>query len=113
MINQIEHLFNSELDYIENGNDSIIIHLKNGKTIPLLNKPMEIESDIKCCSWCNEPAIGNVFLYTKDNKTYICSNCTSDAVSAFVKNKVNIDIKLEEKDFGDNIRNLNKIAKKD
>lgn len=112
MINQIEHLFNSELDHIENGNGCIIIHLKNGKSVPLYNNPMEIQTNVPCCSWCGEPAIGDVHLYTKDNKTYICSKCASEAISAFLKNKVTIDIQLEDQDFGECMRNLNNITKK-
>ena len=112
MIDQIQHLFNSEVDHIENGKDCIIIHLKNGKAVPVFNNPIEIQTDIKSCSWCGEPALGDVHLFTKDNKTYICSECASESISAFLKNKVTIDIKIEDEDFGECIKNLNSICKK-
>ena len=111
MINQIQHLFNSELDHIENGKDCIIIHLKNGKTIPMFNNPIEVNADIPCCAWCGEPALGDTHLFTKDNKTYICSKCSSEAISAFLKNKVTIDIEIENSDFEKCIKNLNNIGK--
>lgn len=111
MINQIKDLFGSELDFIDKDKDGCInIHLNTGECIKMYDTPREIDINIPCCNFCKSPALNGTFLFGDDNN-FICSECASEAVSAFLKNNVNINIRLEE-EFKDCINNLNKITKK-
>ena len=47
----------------------------------------------------------SITLFNK-NGYYICNNCASEAISAFVKNKVNINIKIEDEELKNSLNEM-------
>lgn len=107
MIDKIKKLFVSDLDHIENIENGVNVFLKNGEKIAMYDSPQETNIDMPRCNFCGEPSLGDISLFG-DTNNFICQHCASEAINAFLRNGVTIDIKLDQ-NFEDCIENLKKL----
>ena len=72
-----------------------LVELEDGTTLPLLGGIFELETNIPVCNFCNKSSI-ETFLFTKDDKSYICKDCTILALETFGSNGLEIDLNLSK-----------------
>jgi len=87
------------------------IEFENGQIVPLYGKHIEIEVDVHICNFCSATSIDKT-LYTKDDVTFICADCTSLAMKTFLENGVtlNLDISALYPDLADQLKKLNNLT---
>jgi hypothetical protein len=92
-LKELAELIKSPVKNIKRLGDKTIIEFANGFELPLEGKFIEINYKVPTCNFCGLPALDDP-LYSPDDKNYICKHCATLAVETFLKNNVEIGLKI-------------------
>jgi thioredoxin-related protein len=93
-VNKILSTFQSKVKCITENSIGTNIEFENGENIQLTGEKVKLTQEIICsfCSTLKKP------LFTVDEFSYICKDCTSLALKTFIENGIPIDLELEVKE---------------
>ena len=91
---ELQELLKEKIIGIKQENNNTIIFFENGESLPLSGYPIEL--NIPKCSFCQEYSFNDP-LFTINDDIFICKNCTTLAVETFLKNNIDIQLKLQNK----------------
>ena len=73
-----------------------LVELEDGTTLPLLGGIFELENcNIPTCNFCGKSG-DETYLFSPDDKNYICKDCTIIALEAFGSYGLPIDLNLSK-----------------
>lgn len=73
-----------------------LVELEDGTTLPLLGGIFELANyNVPTCNFCGKSG-DEVYLFTPDDKNYICKDCTILALETFGSNGLTIDLNLSK-----------------
>ena len=106
-LEKLVDLIKSPIKDIKSIGDNLTeIEFENGQIIPLYGQAIEINYVEHKCNFCGGSQLDKV-LFTKDDITYICTDCSILAVETFLKNGVEIKLNL-----GDSFPELTELIEK-
>jgi hypothetical protein len=91
----LQEKLNQQVKNIKQEGNITLVELEDGTTLPLIGGISELKMKIPSCNFCGKDS-SEVFLYTKDDETYICKDCTIQALEAFGSNGLTIDLNLSK-----------------
>ena len=93
-------------DIRQAGNGFTEIEFENGQIIPLYGQAVEMKYNENKCGFCGISQLDKV-LFTLNDKTFICADCSTLAVETFIKNGIEIKLNL-----GDSFPELTELIEK-
>ena len=95
-IEKLETLLNQPIKSIRKEGQITILEMNDGTILPLIGGMFELsEFKVLQCNFCGVANYDD-YLYTPDDKNYICKGCTIKALETFGSNGIPIDLNLSK-----------------
>lgn len=95
-MDNLQKTISQPIKNIVKDNGITVIEFEDGTKLPLVNTNIQIDYEhAPKCIFCGKHSY-ETWLCTLDNKTYICKDCTTQALETFGANGVEINLNLSK-----------------